>query len=59
MNATQTGIIAGLILGLAASQGFLAFVITLAIGFIGLVVGRIVDGELDVSDMFGGRGRDK
>jgi hypothetical protein len=59
MNATQTGIIAGLILGLAASQGFLAFVITLAIGFIGLVVGRIVDGELDVSDMFGGRGRDR
>ncbi|MCG8918175.1 hypothetical protein L6E12_20540 [Actinokineospora sp. PR83] len=59
MNATQTGIFAGLILGLAASQGFLAFVITLAIGFVGLVVGRIVDGELDLSDMFGGRGRDK
>ncbi|OLR94989.1 hypothetical protein [Actinokineospora bangkokensis] len=59
MNATQTGVIAGLVLGLAAAQGFLAFVITLALGFVGLVVGRIVDGELDVSDMFGGRGRDR
>ncbi|WP_424185260.1 hypothetical protein ACOBQX_25690 [Actinokineospora sp. G85] len=60
MNATQTGLIGGLILGLAASQGFLAFIITLAIGFVGLVVGRVLDGELDVSDMFGGgRGRDK
>ncbi|SDC43471.1 hypothetical protein [Actinokineospora iranica] len=60
MNATQTGIIAGLVLGLAATQGFLAFVITLAIGFVGLVVGRVIDGELDLSDVFsGGRGKDR
>ncbi|MGQ0837874.1 hypothetical protein [Actinokineospora sp.] len=59
MNATQTGIIAGLVLGLAATQGFLAFVITLAIGFVGLVVGRVIDGELDLSDVFGGRGKDQ
>lgn len=59
MNATQTGIIAGLVLGLAATHGFLAFLITLAIGFVGLVVGRVIDGELDLSDVFGGRGKDR
>ena len=58
MNATQTGIVSGLILGLAASQGFIAFLITLAVGFIGLVIGRVVDGELNLNDMFG-RGRDR
>jgi uncharacterized membrane protein YeaQ/YmgE (transglycosylase-associated protein family) len=58
MNGTQTGILAGLILGLAATQGFIAFLITLAIGVVGLVVGRAIDGELDLSDLFG-RGRDR
>ncbi|GAA1944974.1 hypothetical protein [Amycolatopsis minnesotensis] len=58
MNATQTGILAGLILGLAATQGFTAFLITLAVGVIGLVVGRVLDGELDLGDVFG-KGRDK
>jgi hypothetical protein len=60
MNGTQTGLVAGLLLGLAASQGFLAFIITLAIGFIGLVVGKVVDGGIDLSDVFGGgRGKDR
>ncbi|MGX7826736.1 hypothetical protein ACTG9Q_16750 [Actinokineospora sp. 24-640] len=59
MNATQTGIIAGLILGLAATQGFISFLVTLAIGFVGLVVGRVIDGELDLSDVFAGRGKDR
>ncbi|MFF0144216.1 hypothetical protein ATK36_0092 [Amycolatopsis sulphurea] len=58
MNATQTGILAGLILGLAATQGFTAFLVTLAVGVIGLVVGRVLDGELDLGDVFG-KGRDK
>ncbi|WP_020671946.1 hypothetical protein [Amycolatopsis nigrescens] len=58
MNATQTGIIAGLVLGLAATQGFTAFLVTLAVGVIGLVVGRVLDGELDLGDMFG-RGKDR
>jgi hypothetical protein len=58
MNATQTGIIAGLVLGLAATQGFIAFLITLAVGVIGLVVGRVLDGALDLSDLFG-KGRDR
>ncbi|GAA3531743.1 hypothetical protein GCM10022222_13660 [Amycolatopsis ultiminotia] len=58
MNATQTGIISGLILGLAATQGFIAFLVTLAVGIIGLVIGRVLDGALDLGDMFG-KGRDK
>jgi len=58
MNGTQTGILAGLILGLAATQGFIAFLITLAIGVVGFVVGRAIDGELDLGDLFG-RGRDR
>lgn len=58
MNATQTGLLAGLPLGVAgATGGFLAFVITLVLGIIGLVVGRVLDGELDLSGL--GRGRDR
>lgn len=58
MNATQTGIIAGLVLGLAAAQSFSTFLITLAVGVIGLVVGRVLDGALDLGDVFG-RGKDR
>ncbi|MEJ8277875.1 hypothetical protein [Pseudonocardia spirodelae] len=58
MNATQTGLLAGLLLGIAgATGGFLAFVITLVLGAVGLLVGRVLDGELDVSGL--GRGRDR
>ncbi|MBP2369197.1 hypothetical protein [Pseudonocardia parietis] len=59
MNATQTGLLAGLLLGIAgATGGFLVFVITLVLGAIGLLVGRVLDGELDVSGLLG-RGRDR
>ena len=58
MNATQTGLLAGPLLGVpVATGGFLAFVITLVLGIIGLVVGRLLDGELDLSGL--GRGRDR
>jgi uncharacterized membrane protein YeaQ/YmgE (transglycosylase-associated protein family) len=58
VNATQTGLLAGLILGLAATQGFTTFLVTLALGIIGLVAGRVLDGELDLGELFG-KGRDK
>ncbi|MGJ7904989.1 DUF2273 domain-containing protein [Actinopolyspora sp. H202] len=59
MNATQTGLIAGLILGVAvAIGGFTAFLITLAVGLIGFVVGRFVDGDMELGDLFG-RGKDR
>jgi hypothetical protein len=59
MNATQTGLLAGLILGAAgAFGGFGAFLIVLVLGGLGLVVGRVLDGELDISGVLG-RGRDR
>ncbi|MFI9011792.1 hypothetical protein ACIGNX_31600 [Actinosynnema sp. NPDC053489] len=58
MSATKTGLLAGLVLGLAATSGFTAFLVTLAVGVIGLVAGRVLDGELDLGDLLG-RGRDK
>ncbi|QIZ36777.1 hypothetical protein [Saccharopolyspora sp. ASAGF58] len=61
MNATQTGLFAGLILGIAgALGGFTGFLIALVVGAIGLVIGRVLDGELEIGDLLGrGRGRDR
>ncbi|QGK69525.1 hypothetical protein GIY23_08310 [Allosaccharopolyspora coralli] len=59
MNATQTGLLAGLILGTAAAVGgFVGFLIALAVGAVGLLVGRILDGEMEIGDILG-RGRDR
>ncbi len=59
MNSSQIGLLTGLILGLAgAFGGFTAFVIVLVLGAIGFVVGRVIDGQLDVSAVLG-RGRDR
>lgn len=59
MNAVQTGLLAGLILGVAAAAGgFTGFLIALVLGAIGVVVARVVDGELDLGEVFG-RGGDR
>jgi hypothetical protein len=59
MNATHTGLLAGLILGAAAAiGGFSALLIALLLGVIGFVVGRVLDGELDLGELLG-RGRDR
>lgn len=59
MNATRTGLLAGLILGAAGSLGgFGPFLITLLVGVVGLVVGLVLDGNLDVSGVLG-RGKDR
>lgn len=59
MNATHTGLLAGLILGTAGFiGGFGAFLVALLVGAIGLLVGRALDGELDLSGVLG-RGRDR
>lgn len=59
MNATHTGLLAGLVLGTAAALGGLgAFFLALVIGIIGFVVGRVLDGELDLNALLG-RGRDR
>jgi len=59
MNATHTGLLAGLILGVAGSiGGFGAFLITLVVGIVGMLVGMALDGQLDVTSLIG-RGRDR
>ncbi|WP_054816449.1 hypothetical protein [Nocardia arizonensis] len=50
MNATTICLVVGLALGFAAAfGGFGAFTIVLLFGIVGLLVGRWLDGELDVS----------
>ena len=60
MNATQIGLLAGLVLGTAgAIGGFGAFLVALLVGAIGFIVGRVLDGELDLGSLGRGRGRDR
>ena len=59
MNATRTGLLAGLILGVAGSIGGVgAFLITLVVGIVGMLVGMALDGRLDLTSLIG-RGRDR
>lgn len=59
MNATQTGLIAGLILGTAgAIGGLLGFLVALVIGALGFVIGRMLDGDLELGDLLN-RGKDR
>ena len=60
MNATTLGVIAGLALGFAvAFGGFLQFVVILLFGVIGLGVGRVLDGHVDISAFIGDRERNR
>ena len=59
MNATLLGLIGGLALGFAvAFGGFGAFVVVLLFGLVGLLVGRYLDGGLDLTALTGA-GRDR
>ncbi|ASO21922.1 hypothetical protein FHR81_005613 [Actinoalloteichus hoggarensis] len=54
MTTTHTGLIAGLVLGLAgALGGFSAFLICLVVGGVGFFAGRALDGELDLGELLG------
>ncbi|MEU2263675.1 hypothetical protein ABZ557_26155 [Streptomyces sp. NPDC019645] len=58
MTSTQTGLLTGLVLGLAAAfGGFEAFLLLLVLGTVGLLVGRYLDGKLDLAQLTG-RDRD-
>ncbi|MEU5691778.1 hypothetical protein [Actinosynnema sp. NPDC020468] len=49
MNATALGLLTGLALGLAAAfGGFGAFALVLLLGGLGLLVGRVLDGKVDL-----------
>ncbi|ATE55788.1 hypothetical protein [Actinosynnema pretiosum] len=50
MNSTTTGLLTGLALGFAAAfGGFAAFLVVLLLGAAGVAVGRVLDGQLDLS----------
>ncbi|MDQ2847967.1 MAG: DUF2273 domain-containing protein [Actinomycetota bacterium] len=54
------GLATGLVLGLAAAfGGFWTFLLVLVLGVVGLVLGRIIDGDLDLTPYLGGRRRDR
>lgn len=57
MSNTVLGLLVGLVLGLAgAFGGIAAFLVVLALGVVGFLIGRFLDGELDL-DGLSGRGR--
>ncbi|MFB7273382.1 MULTISPECIES: hypothetical protein [unclassified Streptomyces] len=59
MSMAVVGLLAGMALGFAGYfGGFGAFVLVAALGAIGFVVGRIVDGDLEPGDFFRSRDRD-
>ncbi|MCC8930725.1 hypothetical protein C5142_03410 [Rhodococcus sp. BGS-1C] len=60
MNTASLGLIAGLLLGVAAAAGgFTGFLVALVLGAVGYVLGGARDGDFDLSALLrgGGRGR--
>lgn len=59
MTTSTVGLIAGLLLGIAAAVGgFSAFLLALVLGVVGYAVGAQYDGEIDLSSVWSGRRRD-
>lgn len=55
MHPAIVGLFTGLVLGLAwSAHGFEGLVITAALGIIGLVVGKVVAGDVDINQYLGG-----
>ncbi|MFD7539919.1 DUF2273 domain-containing protein [Streptomyces sp. NPDC059819] len=51
MSRATVGLLAGMALGFAAFfGGFWAFLLVAVLGAVGLVVGRLLDGDLEISD---------
>ncbi|MEU8761648.1 hypothetical protein [Streptomyces sp. NPDC048659] len=59
MSMAGVGLVAGMALGFAGYfGGFGAFLLVAALGAIGFVAGRFLDGDLEFGDLFRGRERD-
>lgn len=57
MSMAVVGLVAGMALGFAGYfGGFGAFLLVAALGAIGFVVGRFLDGDLEPGDLFRPRG---
>lgn len=60
MRASLIGLLVGIALGFAgAFGGFGVFVIVAVLGAVGFIVGKVIDGELDVTPYLSGRGRSR
>ena len=58
MSSVAIGLFAGLLLALvAAVGGFDMFMLAVVLGAVGVVVGLVVDGRIDVTGLTSGRGR--
>lgn len=58
MRTSTVGIIAGLLLGIAAAAGgFGGFLVALVLGALGYAVGAHRDGDIDLSALLGGQRR--
>ncbi|KTR35382.1 MULTISPECIES: hypothetical protein [Rothia] len=54
MNTTRFGLLVGLVLGIVAAFGtFSMFLIVVLFGAIGLVVGLVLEGRLDLRSLMG------
>ena len=52
MNMTALGLVTGLLLGIAVLlDGFSGFAVVAVLGGLGVLVGRVLDGQLDVSGL--------
>ncbi len=59
MSMAVVGLIAGMALGFAGYfGGFGAFLLVAALGAVGYVAGRFLDGDLDAGEFFRGSGGD-
>lgn len=58
MTTSTIGLLAGLLLGVAAAAGgFVGFLIALVLGIVGYLVGGHYDGEIDLGSLRPGGGR--
>jgi hypothetical protein len=58
VSSVAIGLFAGLLLALvAAVGGFDMFMLAVVLGAVGVVVGLVVDGRIDVTGLTSGRGR--
>lgn len=58
MHPTVIGLFCGLLLGLTwVAGGFEGLIVTAALGIIGFVVGKVIAGDVDFSEYFGGSNR--
>jgi hypothetical protein len=58
VKRSTIGLVVGMALGFAAAfGGFSAFLLVIGLGALGLLAGKVLDGELDLGELLSFRGR--